>query len=133
MRRALNSRQYRVPVAGFSQVVAGPGGYLFVSGITARDAGGEVLHKGDLAGQCRQVMENLKVILEDAGSSLDEVVQVRTFVRDLSQGAALERIWQEYWGETWPASTLVEVRRLVDEAQLIEIEAVAVSRSGEGG
>jgi enamine deaminase RidA (YjgF/YER057c/UK114 family) len=99
-----------------------------VSGITSRDQDGAILHEGDIAAQCRQVMKNLSVILEDCGSGLEEVLQVRTFVRDMSRAGDLEQIWKECWGETWPASTLVEVSRLVDPRQLIEIEAVASVR-----
>jgi 2-iminobutanoate/2-iminopropanoate deaminase len=102
------------------------GEFLFVSGLTARTATGEIVAVGDLAGQTRQIMDNLKAILEDAGASLDDVVQIRTFTRDITHWAAIQDTCSSYWGDHWPASTAVQIERLYDERQLIEIEAVAL-------
>ena len=99
---------------------------LFVSGLTSRTADGTIVGVDDVAVQMRQVFENMRLILADAGASLNDVVQIRTFVRDIAQWSRIEPIWSEYWGQTWPASTLVQVARLFDERQLVEMEAVAV-------
>jgi enamine deaminase RidA (YjgF/YER057c/UK114 family) len=132
-RRAINSPDYRVPIAGFSQVVEAPasGRLLFVSGLTSRDERGEIVAVGDVSGQARQVLERMKGVLRAAGADLDDVVQIRTYVCDMTHWPAIESVWREFWSEPWPASTCVEVSRLHDPRQLIEMDAVAVAE-GEG-
>lgn len=127
-RRSINSPAYHVPIDGFSHMIAAParGTFLFVSGLTARTATGEIVHVGDYAGQTRQVLDNMQAILATAGASLDDVVQIRTFLRDISHWPEVEAVWHPYWGKTFPASTAVEISRLFDERQLIEMEAVAL-------
>jgi len=127
-RRAINSPDYDVPITGFSQLIVGKAGYtpLFVSGLTARNEDGTIVGEGDLEAQTRQVCENMKNVLASAGATLDDVVQIRTFVRDISQWNILESVWAGYFGDLWPASTLVQISRLYDERQLIEMEAVAL-------
>jgi 2-iminobutanoate/2-iminopropanoate deaminase len=127
-RRAINSRGYHVPVDGFSQMVAAParGTFLFVSGLTARTADGSIVHVGDYAGQTRQVLENMRTILAEAGATLDDVVQIHTYLRDIEQWPAVQSVWEELWGPVYPASTAVQISRLWDERQLIEMEAVAL-------
>lgn len=129
-RRAINSPDYQVPIEGFSQVVEAPasGRLLFVSGLTSRDARGEIVAVGDIAGQARQVLERMRGVLEAAGADLDDVVQIRTYVRDMEDWPTIEAVWREIWTEPWPASTCVEVSRLHDPRQLIEMDAVAVAR-----
>ncbi len=131
-RRTINSSEYRVPIEGFSQVVEAPasGRLLFVSGLTSRDEHGEIVAVGDVSGQTRQVLERMQGVLRAAGASLDDVVQIRTYVRDMDDWPAIERVWREIWSEPWPASTCVEVSRLHDTRQLIEMDAVAVAEEG---
>ena len=131
-RRTINSPEYRVPIDGFSQVVEAPasGRLLFVSGLTSRDERGEIVAVGDVSGQTRQVLERMEGVLRAAGASLDDVVQIRTYVRDMDDWPAIERVWREIWSEPWPASTCVEVSRLHDTRQLIEMDAVAVAEQG---
>jgi enamine deaminase RidA (YjgF/YER057c/UK114 family) len=128
-RRAINSPDYRVPIDGFSQVVEAPvdGRLLFVSGLTSRDARGEIVAVGDVTGQTRQVLRRMAGVLEAAGATLDDVVQIRTYVRDMGDWPAIEAVWREVWSEPWPASTCVEISRLHDTRQLIEMDAVAVA------
>jgi enamine deaminase RidA (YjgF/YER057c/UK114 family) len=128
-RRAINSPDYRVPIDGFSQVVEAPAGgrLLFVSGLTSRDARGEIVGVGDVTGQTRQVLRRMAGVLEAAGATLDDVVQIRTYVRNMEDWPAIEAVWREVWSEPWPASTCVEISRLHDTRQLIEMDAVAVA------
>jgi 2-iminobutanoate/2-iminopropanoate deaminase len=132
-RNPVNSSRYSLPIQGFSQAVVAttPGRFVFVSGLTARSADGTIVAVGDLQGQVKQVMENLRIVLEAAGASLDDVVRIHTYVRDISNFEPIESCWREYWGEVWPASTLVQIARLFDERQLIEIEATAFIAAGE--
>ena len=128
MRQAINSPDYDVPIAGFSQIIVGKAGHtpLFVSGLTARTENGTIVGEGDLEAQTRQVCDNLRNVLRSAGATLDDVVQIRTFVRDITQWDILESVWRSYFGEVWPASTLVQISRLYDERQLVEMEAIAL-------
>lgn len=129
-RSAINSAEYAVPIDGFSQIIGQPaeGRLLFLSGLTARTADGTIVSIGDIAGQCRQVLTNMAQVLSAAGGGLDDVLQIRTYVTDISTWSLLEPVWREAWGEVWPASTLVEISRLFDERQLIEMEAIACAR-----
>ena len=127
-RRAINSADYRVPIQGFSQVIeaAASGRLLFVSGLTSRDADGAIVSVGDIEGQARQVLRRMAGVLKAADATLDDVVQIRTYVLDMEDWPVIEVVWREVWSEPWPASTCVEVSRLHDTRQLIEMDAVAV-------
>lgn len=106
-------------------VVTQPGKLVFLSGFTARDEKGEVAHPGDIRGQTRLVCENLKATVEAAGGSLKDIVSVTVFVRDIKQFDAIHEVRRQYFPSEPPASTMVEVTRLVDDKMLIEINAVA--------
>ena len=99
---------------------------LFISGITARDKNGNIVGKGDMKLQTQQVLENMKVILTHAGATFDNVVKVTVFVTDLSRFKDIHEVRAKYFKKDYPASTLVQVSRLVHEDMLIEIEAIAV-------
>lgn len=126
-RSVVNSDRYHVPIEGFSQIVEVPDGHrlLFVSGLTARRSDGTIAAVGDPGGQMRQIFENLATVLSAAGATLDDVVSIRTYVTDIERWSDIEPIWREHWGDRFPASTLVQVVRLFDERQLIELEATA--------
>ena len=112
----------------YSQAVVVEGGTLvFVSGQIAYDAQRRVVGKGDMRAQTRQVFENLKAVLADAGTDLAHVVRLNAYLTDMSQLDAHREVRKEYLdGANPPASTLVGVARLVDPDLLLEIEAVAV-------
>lgn len=114
---------------GYSHVVDVPATRLvFVSGQVALDAEGQLVGQGDFAAQVRQVFENLTAALEAADVSWVDVVKLTYFLRNVSQVASVRAIRDEYVDtEHPPASTLVEVSRLVRDEFLIEIEAIAVA------
>ncbi len=115
------------PAGVFSPAVACEAGrLLFISGLTARDASGTIVGLGDYAAQTRQVCENLKAAVEAAGGSLADIMQLTVFVMDVDQFDTIHRVRREYFANQPPASTMVEVARLVDERMLIEINAIAV-------
>jgi len=126
-------RYVRPPESGESRryshaVVVESGQIVFVSGQVAYDAQRRVVGKGDMRAQTRQVFENLKAVLADAGSDLAHVVRLNAYLTDMSQLDAHREVRQEYLGGLAhpPASTLVGVARLVDPDLLLEVEAVAV-------
>lgn len=128
MRDAINSPDYHVPIEGFSQIIRGRRGAtpLYLSGLTARLADGTIVSEGDVSGQLSQILVNLRTILGAAGATLDDVVAIRTYVLDIDQWADIEPVMRRFWGDVWPASTLVEVQRLFDRRHLIEVESVAL-------
>ena len=128
MRRRIERAAYGVPVAGFTQAVevAGDCRFIFVSGVTARDADGRIVGVGDTATQTRQVFENLQLVLAEAGATLDDVVRVVTYLRHMDDYPAMHAVRRQHWPDHAPASTTIEVSRLFDPAQLIEVEVTAV-------
>jgi 2-iminobutanoate/2-iminopropanoate deaminase len=103
-----------------------PGNLLFISGMTARDATGNIVGEGDYRSQTRQVCENLKTAIEAAGGTLADIAQVNVFVLDIDQFDVIHAVRREYFPSEPPASTMVQVSRLVDKRMLIEINAIAV-------
>lgn len=97
---------------------------LFCTGQTSRDPQtGAILHKGDIEGQTRQALENLKAVVEAAGGSLRDVARVGIYYRNKADMNRVAQIRQEYFPVDPPASTGVEVN-LVDDDLLIEIDAI---------
>jgi 2-iminobutanoate/2-iminopropanoate deaminase len=99
---------------------------IYVSGQLARDRDGNVVGKGDMRAQLRQVGENLKTALEAAGASLGDLVKTTTFVTDIGEYFKHVDVRMAYFGAALPTSTTVEVRRLAHPDFLVEVEAVAV-------
>jgi enamine deaminase RidA (YjgF/YER057c/UK114 family) len=81
---------------------------------------------GDARGQTRQTLENIKAALTRAGARLEDVVRTRIYVTDISRWEAIGRMHGEYFGSIRPATSMVEVRNLIDPSMLVEIEAEAV-------
>ena len=103
------------------------GKMVFVSGQVARNAAGELVGKGDIKAQTRQALENVKSVLATAGATMEDVVKVTVFVTNVVEHYdQIHAARAEYFKSDYPASTMVEVRSLVDPDMLIEIEAIAV-------
>jgi reactive intermediate/imine deaminase len=114
--------------AGYTHVVAVRGGRtVYIAGQVALDAQGQLVGKGDLAAQTRQVFANLETALEAAGATFANVVKTNYYMRDASQVAIVRDIRSKYFTSEFPASTLVEVPRLAQPDFLIEIEVIAVA------
>jgi 2-iminobutanoate/2-iminopropanoate deaminase len=129
-KRALNPEGLPPPVGPYSNVVtAGPGRHVFVAGQVALDANGQVVGKGDIVAQTRQVMENLRLALEAAGAGFADVVKVVNYITVELFGQMAE-VRKEFLVEPFPVSTLVEVPALIFPDLLIEIEAIAVVADG---
>lgn len=116
------------PTFGYTHVVeARSARTIYVSGQVALNKEGQVVGAGDLASQTRQVFENIKSALDAAEVTFDDVVKLTFFLTDISQMAVVREIRDQYINTVNPpASSAVEVRKLIRDDLLIEIEAIAV-------
>jgi 2-iminobutanoate/2-iminopropanoate deaminase len=111
----------------YSHVVIASGQSLvFVAGQLARDKDGNVVGKGDMAAQIRQVGENLRIALEAAGLGLKDVVKTTTYVTDIDEFFKHAEVRHAIFGQALPTSTTVEVRRLSHPDFMVEVEALAL-------
>lgn len=113
------------PIVDYSRAVRVENRVL-VSGTTATDDAGEVVGVGDPAAQTTRAIENVEAALVDAGATLADVVRTRLFVTDVDDWEAIGRAHGEAFGEIRPASSMLEVSRLIDPTMCVEIEAEAV-------
>jgi reactive intermediate/imine deaminase len=113
------------PIVGYSRAVR-MGDMIFVTGTTATDEQGELVGVGDVYAQTKQVLANIARVLGRAGASMKDVVRTRIFVTDISQWETIGRAHAEYFRDVRPATTMVEVSKLIDSRMLVEIEADAV-------
>jgi len=127
-KQQISSTQLRQPNGHFSQATAieARGRFVFISGMTARRADGSIAGIGDVSEQTRQVCENLKAAVEEAGGSLDDICRVDVYVRNMEHFEAIHKVRREYFTGIAPASTMVEICKMTSPDYLIEINAIAV-------
>ena len=111
-------------IVGYSRAVK-VGDRIYVTGTTATDENGGIVSAGDAYAQTVQVIKNIERVLQALGATLENVVRTRIFVTDISRWEEYGRAHCEFFGEIMPATTMVEVSRLIDPEMLIEIEADA--------
>ena len=113
------------PLVGYSRAVRA-GSFIAVSGSASVGADGELVGEGDPYRQSQRCIEVIREALEAAGAGLEDVVRTRMFVTDIEQWAEIARAHQEAFGKVMPATSMVEVTRLIDPRMLVEIEADAI-------
>jgi|SRR3954451_14704834 len=102
------------------------GPWVCVSGTTAATADGDPVGGDDLGAQAREALRRIEVALEEAGAGLEHVVRTRMYVTDISRWEQIGRVHGEVFRDVRPATSMVEVSRLIEPDLLVEIEADAV-------
>ena len=127
-KQQITSSKIRQPSGQYSHatMVEARGRLVFISGMTAQRADGTIAGIGDIEAQTRQVCENLKSAVEEAGGTLDDVCRVDVYVRNMEHFEAIHKVRREYFKPPAPASTMVEVCKMTSPDYLIEINAIAV-------
>src|SRR5207244_7928720 len=112
---------------GYTDVVEVSGGKtVYVSGQIALDKDGKVVGEGDMKAQAEQVFKNLQTALASAGATFKDVVKMNTYTTDMSQVQPIRDVRARYFGDTAPASTLVQVVHLARPEFMLEIEVIAI-------
>lgn len=131
-REELSIPGFAPPISHYCDAVRW-GDLLFISGLVGIDGDGKVVGEGDAARQTRRIFENMQQVLAAAGAGFGDVLRVTVFLTDIDDRARINPVRQEFFGDARPASTLVEVSRLVRPDLLVEIEAVVGLPGGAAG
>ncbi|CUS96472.1 endoribonuclease L-PSP [Candidatus Chrysopegis kryptomonas] len=125
-RKVVYTEKAPKPVGPYSQAIIA-GDFIFTAGQIPIDPKTNQVVQGDIKEQTKQVLENLKAVLESAGATFDDVVKVTVYMRDLNEFSAMNEVYSEYFKNSPPARTTVEVSRLPRDVK-IEIDLIAVKK-----
>ena len=123
MRKAIVTEQGPKPVGPYSQAIV-EGDFIFVSGQGPINPGTGSLESGDVRSETKRVFENMRAILQAAGSSLDHVVKCNVYLRDINDFAAMNEVYATYFTAPFPARTTIQAGALPGGIG-VEIECIA--------
>ena len=128
-RRKISSGVKWEDIVGYSRAVC-DGPFIFVAGTTATDGEGNIVGKRDPYQQTVQIIHNIKAALHKADADLKDIVRTRIYVTNIDDWEKIGQAHGEFFREIKPATTMIEVSRLVDPDMLVEMEADAVVGGG---
>ncbi len=125
MKKIIHTENAPAPIGPYSQGVLASAAFLFTAGQIPLDPKTGELVQGDIKRQTRQVLENIEAILEAGGASLKSVVKTTVFLKDMDEFASMNEVYNEFFRDSAPARSTVEVARLPRNVK-VEIEAIAL-------
>ena len=125
MREVISTDGAPKAIGPYSQAIRA-NGFVFTSGQVAIDPATQKVISGDVAAQTDRVLQNLKAVLQAAGSSLEQAVRTTVFLKNMSDFAAMNEVYGKYFTEKPPARSTVEVARLPKDV-LVEIDVIALA------
>ena len=124
-RHAVLTKNAPTPIGPYNQAIVASGKMIFTAGqVAIVPSTGQVI-EGDVKVQTKQALENVKAILEAGGSSLANVVKTTVFLKDMNEFTAMNEVYAQFFGQSAPARSTVEVARLPRDVR-VEIEAIAL-------
>jgi 2-iminobutanoate/2-iminopropanoate deaminase len=129
MKKIIQTEKAPKPIGPYSQGIRAEN-FIFLSGQIPIDPSTGEMIRGDIRQQTRQVLENMKGVLESQGLGMQDVVKVNIFLKDMGNFNEMNEVYATYFSSSPPARSTVEVAKLPRNAE-IEIEAIAVTREGK--
>lgn len=124
-KRTIRTEKAPAPIGPYNQAIVAEGKFVFTAGQVAIDPQTGQFVQGDIKIQMRQVLENVRAVLDSAGASFSDVVKTTVFLKSMDDFGAMNEVYAEYFKDLPPARSTVEVARLPRDAK-VEIEVVAV-------